>query len=71
MATRQLLTMDAVINCVVSDDEDYDDPDEPVMAGSDDFSDLKPVTITQFTAPVGPAVNIPKSPLEVFELFFT
>ena len=41
MATRQLLTVDAVINCVVSDDEDYDDPDEPMMEGSDDFSDLQ------------------------------
>ena len=39
---RQLLTVDEVINCVVSDDEDYDDPDEPMMEGSDDdFSDLE------------------------------
>ena len=43
MATRQLLTVDEIINCVVSDDEDYDDPDEPMMEGSDDddFSDLE------------------------------
>jgi hypothetical protein len=32
---------------------------------------LKPMTINQFTAPVGPTVSIPESPLEVFELFFT
>ena len=42
MATRQLLTVDEVINCVVSDDKDYDDPDEPMMEDSDDdFSDLE------------------------------
>ena len=41
MATRQLLTVDEVINCEVLDDEDYDNPDEPMMEGSDDFSDLE------------------------------
>jgi hypothetical protein len=30
-----------------------------------------PVLIKQFTSTTGPTVDIPLSPLEVFELFFT
>ena len=102
--------------------DDFDDPDEPIMEGSDnDFSNvddvdkddgnneldddaapsedsiappqilvwtpdldsaaansepqwtttLKQNKINSFTHPVGPAVAIQKSPLEVFQLFFT
>ena len=32
---------------------------------------LTPVTIEEFTSRTGPTVNIPESPLEVFELFFS
>ena len=32
---------------------------------------LKPVTIKDFASRVGPAVNIPDSPMEVFELFYS
>ena len=34
-------------------------------------SSLKQVNIREFTSPVGPTVDIPASPLEAFELFFT
>ena len=41
MTKRQRWTVDEVINNVV-EDEDYDDPEEPLMEGSDDdFSDLE------------------------------
>ena len=41
MAKRQRLTVEQVLEDI-SDDEDYDDPDEPMMEGSDDeFSDLE------------------------------
>ena len=41
MAKRQHLTLEEVLDDVLSDDEDYD-PDEPMMEGSDDeFSDLE------------------------------
>ena len=30
-----------------------------------------PVTIEQFTSSTGPTVDIPESPLDVFELFFS
>ena len=40
MAKRQRLTVEQILEDI-SDDEDYDDPDEPLMEGSDDdFSDL-------------------------------
>ena len=32
--------------------------------------ELKPVTIRDFTSQVGPAVDIPESPIEMFELFY-
>ena len=32
---------------------------------------LTPVLIKQFTSRTGPTVDIPESPLEVFELFFS
>ena len=39
--TKRLYTADKVL-ADVDDDQDYDDPDEPVMEGSDDeFSDLE------------------------------
>ena len=41
MTKRQHFTLDEVLDNVLSDDEDYDDLDEPIMEGSDDeFSDL-------------------------------
>ena len=41
MAKRQRLTVEQILEDI-SDDEDYDDPDEPMMEGSDDdFSDLE------------------------------
>ena len=126
--TKRLYTAEKVLKAVledVDDDQDYDDPDEPVMEGSDDeFSDLeldeddtdadvdlppprsplllspstpsppsppspsssmsdspsppatwmstlKPVEVKPFTSPVGPAIAIPESPREVFEMFFS
>ena len=33
--------------------------------------DLKPVTISDFASRVGPAVDIPESPMETFELFYS
>ena len=43
--TKRLYTAEKVLEAVledVDDDQDYDDPDEPVMEGSDDeFSDLE------------------------------
>ena len=159
MTKRQRLTLNEVLDDVLSDsDDDYDDPDEPMMEGSDDeFSDLeledddmemntnnpstpaaahihtspsstlsqttstrsspappspstsigddslssppginisnynqtaylfghsveppttwseelKPVTIRDFASRVGPAVDIPESPMETFELFYS
>lgn len=42
MTKRQHLTLEEVLDDVLSDNEDYDDPHEPVMEGSDDeFSDLE------------------------------
>ena len=32
---------------------------------------LIPVTINQFTSSTGPTVDIPESPLDVFDLFFS
>ena len=43
--TKRLYTAEKVLEAVLEDmddDQDYDDPDEPVMEGSDDeFSDLE------------------------------
>ena len=43
--TKRLLTTDKVLETLLDsddDDQDYDDPDEPIMEGSDDeFSDLE------------------------------
>ena len=43
--TKRLYTAEKVLEAVledVDDDQDYDDPDEPVMEGSDDeFSNLE------------------------------
>lgn len=42
MTKRQRLTVDQVLEDMLSDDEDYDNPDEPMIDGSDDdFSDLE------------------------------
>ena len=42
MTKRLHLTLDEVLDEVLSDDEDLADPDEPMMEGSDDeFSDLE------------------------------
>ena len=76
MATRQLLTVDEVINCVVSDDEDYDDPDEPMMEGSDDdfwhgvgwqhdgdtFEQMCPSCSASNSSPTSPTHSPPTSP---------
>ena len=41
MTKRPHFTLEEVLDNVLSDDEDVDDPDEPIMEGSDDdFSDL-------------------------------
>ena len=106
---RRAWTAEDVLEAVL-EDEDFDDPNEPMLEGSDDvFSDLemeededdelasslcssissvlsspatstlpiswssslKQVNIREFTSPVGPTVDIPASPLEAFEVFFT
>ena len=42
MTKRLHYTVEDVINHLSDDEEDYDDPDEPMMEGSDDeFSDLE------------------------------
>ena len=42
MTKRLHFTLEEVLDDVLSDDEDVDDPDEPMMEGSDDdFSDLE------------------------------
>ena len=42
MTKRLHFTLEEVLDNVFSDDEDLDDPDEPMMDGSDDdFSDLE------------------------------
>ena len=42
MTIRLHFTLEEVLDDVLSDDEDVDDPDEPMMEGSDDdFSDLE------------------------------
>ena len=125
------MTSEEVLDAIMVDetlDEDLDDPEEPMMEGSDDnFSDLgeegesdedmdaeqdyqpptvspptsptpttplsnpadllsssstlhlppqwscdlKPVTIKPFTAPVGPTVDVPETPIGIFSLFFS
>jgi hypothetical protein len=48
--TKRLYTAEKVLEAVLEDlddDQDYDDPDEPVMEGSDDeFSDLEQTMLT-------------------------
>ena len=42
MTKRLHFTLEEVLDDILSDDEDVDDPDEPMMEGSDDdFSDLE------------------------------
>ena len=51
------------------DDEGSEAPDSDTPPSWS--STLKPVTITPFSAPVGPTVAIPESPLDTFKLMFT
>ena len=42
MTKRPCMTAEEVLEVVLSDDDELDDPDEPMMEGSDDeFSDLE------------------------------
>ena len=41
MAKRQRLTVEEVLESMQLDFEELDDPDEPMMEGSDEFSDLE------------------------------
>ena len=41
---------------------------EPTATWSED---LNPVTISDFASRVGPAVDIPESPMETFQLFYS
>ena len=65
MTKRSRLTVEEVLDNVLSDDEDYDDPDEPMMPGSDDeFSDLEIDSDEDYDpGSTDTSSNIPDSPI--------
>ena len=65
--TKRLnLTVEEVLDNVLSDDENFDDPDEPIMDGSDDkFSDSVMTTMIQVNKIPPVMVQTPPSTAKV------